>query len=74
MKKSRFAIYQYKTSDPSDGYSNVLYSTDGTPPADAPVFCRRIILEYKHADAIKVTVDIAWKTGQETYTSYLMNY
>lgn len=79
LAQNPYNMYENKTDDPANAYNGVMFSTDGTPPADiTPAFCRRITLTKSDLDAIKVDVTIAWKVGsqpqEETYSSYLMNY
>lgn len=74
--KSYYAVYRHEV--PGE-YQGVMYSTDTVVPSDqSPMFCRKITLENKHADAIKVDVEIAWKTSGQIhsskYSSYLINY
>ena len=80
LNTNAYSIFRETSSDPKNNpYEGILYSTDGTPPANAsPIYCRKITLTNVHADAIKADVSIGWKVGSEnkitTYTSYFINY
>ncbi len=73
---SFYAVYRHEVKDE---YEGVMYSTDTVVPSDqTPMFCRKITLKGLHADAIKIDVEIAWKTSGQlhssSYSSHLINY
>jgi hypothetical protein len=80
LNKTPYTMYRESSSDAENNpYEGLLYSTDGTPPADAtPMYCRKITLAKVDEDTLKVDATIGWKVGSKLHTfirtSYLNNF